>query len=608
MLTAIKASLQFMTTNERLVWYSLTALRAALSLSDLIVILAIGFVATSTALFLTEGSDPNRVLEFGGFEFPAVNAQTLPWVAASVLLLFLGKALFSLLLTKKSAFFVATVEARAAKRVAEISFGGDLSQARGKSREEMMFAVQSGSPAAFNVLLNSLNTFFTEATLFVLITLGFLLVDPWVTLAALVYFGLVALTIQYFVGSRMTRAARVLASGSVKANTALGDLIAVFRELSVLRLRHKYIKRIYESRIEASNSAATTYYLNGMPRYIIEAALLIGIGVFVLLQTLSGDIVESAGTMGVFLAGGFRLTAALLPLQSSLLTLNSTVPSAMTALEILATAAKSDAVYLENENAYAGSPSIPTGPIGVVLDGVSFEYPAASTYSVSNVNMTVTPGAQSALIGPSGAGKSTLADLICGSLTPTAGTILKTTKQGSLGDDARPSISYVPQSPGIVSGTIRENVALGVDEISVDDSAVWEALDKAHLRDVIAALPDGLSTSLGNLKDALSGGQLQRLGLARALYSKPSLLVMDEATSALDAQSESEIKKALEELRGYVTVVIIAHRLNTIQHADKVFLIDNGRVIDEGKFPELVARNKSVDRLVKLMNVDSPAK
>lgn len=596
-----------MTPKERLTWYSLTALRAALSLSDLIVILAIGFVATSTALFLTEGSDPNRILEFGGIQLPAVNAQTLPWVAGSVLLLFLLKALFSLILTKKSAFFVAKVEARAAKRVAEISFGGDLSQARGKSREEMMFAVQSGSPAAFNVLLNSVSTFVTEATLFVLITLGFLLVDPWVTLAAIAYFALIAATIQYFVGSRMTLAARELASGSVKANTALGDLTSVFRELSVLRLRHKYIERIYESRIEASNSAATTYYLNGMPRYIIEAGLLVGVGVFVLIQSLSGDIVESAGTLGVFLAGGFRLTAALLPLQSSLLTMNSTVPSAMTALDILATAAKKDTMYFENEkNGGSNTPSA-TGPIGVVLEGVSFKYPESSVYSVAEVNLRIAPGAQVALIGTSGAGKSTLADLICGSLTPTAGKITKVTEKGPLENHAAPSISYVPQSPGIVSGTIRENVALGVLESMVEDLSVWDALEKAHLRDVVEALPGGLNNSLGKLKDELSGGQMQRLGLARALYSKPSLLVMDEATSALDAESESEIKRALEELRGSVTVLLIAHRLNTIQHADKVFLIDEGKVVDEGKFSELVARNKSVDRLVKLMSIDAPA-
>ena len=596
-----------MTPRERLTWYTLTALRAALSLSDLFVILAIGFVATSTALFLTEGSDPNRLLEFGGLQVPAVNAQTLPWVALSVLLVFLLKALLSLILTKKSAFFVAKVEARAAKRVAEISFGGDLSQARGKSVEEMMFAVQSGSPAAFNFLLNSVNTFITEATLFVLITLGFLLVDPWVTFAALAYFGLIAVTIQYFVGSRMTRAARELASGSVKANTALGDLTSVFRELSVLRLRHKYIQRIYESRIEASNSAATTYYLNGMPRYIIEAGLLVGVGLFVLFQSLSGDIVESAGTLGVFLAGGFRLTAALLPLQSALLTMNSTVPSAMTALDILTTAAEKEGTHLDHEKNDSSNPRTQTGPIGVVLEGVSFKYPESSVYSVSGVDLRIAPGTQVALIGTSGAGKSTLADLICGSLTPTAGKIKKTTEQGNLEDDLHLSISYVPQSPGIVSGTIRDNVALGVDESLVEDLNIWDALEKAHLREVVEALPGGLNNSLGKLKDELSGGQMQRLGLARALYSNPSLLVMDEATSSLDAESEAEIKKVLEELRGSVTVVLIAHRLNTIQHADTVFLIDKGKVVDEGKFPELVARNKSVDRLVQLMSVDAPA-
>ena len=212
-----------------------------------------------------------------------------------------------------------------------------------------------------------------------------------------------------------------------------------------------------------------------------------------------------------------------------------------------------------------------------------------------------------ALIGTSGAGKSTLADLICGSLTPTAGKIKKTTEQGNLEDDLHLSISYVPQSPGIVSGTIRDNVALGVDESLVEDLNIWDALEKAHLREVVEALPGGLNNSLGKLKDELSGGQMQRLGLARALYSNPSLLVMDEATSSLDAESEAEIKKVLEELRGSVTVVLIAHRLNTIQHADTVFLIDKGKVVDEGKFPELVARNKSVDRLVQLMSVDAPA-
>jgi ATP-binding cassette subfamily C protein len=133
---------------------------------------------------------------------------------------------------------------------------------------------------------------------------------------------------------------------------------------------------------------------------------------------------------------------------------------------------------------------------------------------------------------------------------------------------------------------------------------VIAALEEAHLGPLISELPKGIDTPLGKLKDSLSGGQMQRLGLARAIYFKPSLLVMDEATSALDAESESEIQKTLEELRGKVTVVVIAHRLNTIQHADKVILVEDGKVLDSGKFKELIARNPSVERGVELMRID----
>jgi hypothetical protein len=180
MLKAIKSSLAFMTPKERSKWYFLTGLRALLSLLDLAGILAIGFVVTSTAIFLTSGSDPDRVLEFAGLQIPAVTAQTLPWVSAAVLLLFLAKALFSVILTKKAAFFVATVEARSAKTIAEISFGGDLGEVRKRSREEVMFAIQVGSPSAFNTLLNAANAFLTESVLFLQIC------NTWLTKFAVV--------------------------------------------------------------------------------------------------------------------------------------------------------------------------------------------------------------------------------------------------------------------------------------------------------------------------------------------------------------------------------------------------------------------------------------
>jgi ATP-binding cassette subfamily C protein len=610
MLKAVKVSLAFMTPKERSKWYLLTGLRALLSLIDLAGILAIGFVVTSTAIFLTSGSDPDRIVEFAGLQIPAVNAQTLPWVSATVLVMFLTKALFSVILTRKAAFFVATVEARSAKTIAEISFGGDLADARKRSREEMMYAIQTGSPYAFNILLNAVNAFVTEAMLFAIICLGFLFVDPWATLAAVLYFGLIAFVMQYFVGSLMTQAGRVAAEGAVQANTAISDLISVFRELLVLGKRERYIEGIYRARVAAADSAATQYYLSGMPRYIIEAALLVGVALFVLSQALAGDIVKSAATIGVFLSGGFRLTAALLPLQNALLTINAAIPSARTAHAILDLVTISKQRKEKPQHQSIGAVDSMkqdqvSRALGVTLNNVSFSYLDSDRMAVSNVSFEIEPGTQVALMGPSGAGKSTIADLLCSVLAPSSGAISRTDQTDGF---SRPGfgglVSYVPQRPGLVSGTILENVALGEGPETVDREKVLEALQLAHLGGLIEELPEGLDTFLGKLQDGLSGGQMQRLGLARALYTKPGLLVMDEATSALDAESEAEIQKALDDMRGKVTVVLIAHRLNTIQHADKVILVEDGQVKDSGTFKELVSRNLSVERVVDLMKVE----
>jgi ATP-binding cassette subfamily C protein len=610
MIEAIKSSLEFMSAKERSVWYFLTGLRALLSLLDLAGILAIGFVVTSTAIFLTSGSDPDRTLEFIGIQFPAVNAQTLPWVSAGVLALFLAKALLSIILTKRVAFFVAKVEARSAKAIAEICFGGDLGEARKRSSEEVTFAIQVGSPFAFNVLLNALNAFIAEAVLFLVICTGFLLINPIATIAAIAYFGIIAFVMQYFAGSLMNRAGKASAEGTVQANAAISDLLSVFRELLVLGKRDKYIEGIYRGRRIAADSSATQYYLNGMPRYIIEAGLLVGVALFVLAQSLAGDIIQSAATIGVFLSGGFRLTAALLPLQNALLTMSAAIPSAKRSHDILRLR-KKDKVksgtqeVVDSELSISGIKSQSGFPVGIRFEKVCFTYPGAAQQSVKNVSFKFDAGSQVALIGPSGAGKSTIADLVCLALTPSSGSITHFEESGQPVNLTKlVRASYVPQRPGIVAGTILDNVALAEAKDTVDKNRAHEALSLAHLTDLIAELPEGLDTALGNLQDGLSGGQMQRLGLARALYTNPGLLVMDEATSALDAESEGEIQKALDGMRGRVTVLLIAHRLNTIQHADKVVLVEDGEIKDSGTFKELIARNPSLERVVDLMNVE----
>lgn len=165
-------------------------------------------------------------------------------------------------------------------------------------------------------------------------------------------------------------------------------------------------------------------------------------------------------------------------------------------------------------------------------------------------------------------------------------------------------ISYVPQNPGIISGSLAENIAIGVAEEEIDYQQLNKALEAANLRDFVNSLPDGVHTSVGNQSDALSGGQIQRLGLARALYEKPKLIVLDEATSALDAGSEAYISSSLRSLGADVTVIVIAHRLSTVQHSDCVYVIEDGEITAEGTFQHLRKTVPMVAEYVELMSFD----
>jgi ATP-binding cassette subfamily C protein len=448
------------------------------------------------------------------------------------------------------------------------------------------------------------NNIFSDGVLFLsLIVAGFLFVDSSATLVGLLYFGLVALAIQYLIGPVTLRAQVENYHSSIKLTTSISNLLAVFRELTVSGKKGKYVADIHSAKTIATNSAAKSAFLATLPRHIIEAALIVGIALFFLAQVSSGDLASSVGKIGVFLAGAFRLTTALLPLQASFLGIKAALPSAKIAHDILM--GLPELVERETKNLNNSEPLAHIEqPIGAVFENVTFSYPDSSSPALVNVNFTIEPGSQTALMGPSGAGKSTIADMLCLLISPTSGSVFQVTNSSNLEPSVGGRVSYVPQKPGMISGTILENVALGAEPESVDRDEVISALESAHLGTLIKELPEGIDTSLGKLKDSLSGGQMQRLGLARAIYSKPNLLVMDEATSALDAESESEIQKTLEEMRGRVTVVVIAHRLNTIQHADKVILLEDGRVSDSGTFKELIARNPSVEKVVDLMRID----
>ena len=598
MLKILEQSLSFMRKGERLRFYLFLFLRALVAFLDLIGILAIGILATSAALFISEGSSTARLIEVGSLKFPATNLQSLPVLVTVILILFVTKAILSIALTHQLAKFLAKIEARAARLIAKNVFGKGIESARKSSREEILFAVQVGSPTVFNSVLNSVGTLAAEGFLFALVLLAFFLVNPAVAIGAVLYFGAIGVLIQLFIGKMLERTSLNLANSTVRANTNISDLSEVLREASLLGRQDFFFDRIFESRLRASSSAATQYVLSGAPRYIVENALLVAIALFVVTQALTGEITSSAATIGIFLSGGLRLTSSLLPLQSAFLIIKQSIPAATRALKYLPRSSQEENLRIKGHGPATGR------AVNVKVMQMSYKYPGSRTETLKNISLEIPAGSQAAFIGHSGAGKSTLADLILGLAKQQTGSVTVGGEDPVTVIENSPGVmGYVPQVPGMISGTIAENIALGVAAEDIDSDRLSRAISDAHLSELIATLPLGLETDLGKRKDELSGGQLQRIGLARALYSQPKLLVMDEATSALDADSENEINKALDEMRGEVTVILIAHRLNTVQRSDVVFLLEDGCVSASGTFSELRRSNEKVRHLSNLMTI-----
>jgi ABC-type multidrug transport system fused ATPase/permease subunit len=238
-------------------------------------------------------------------------------------------------------------------------------------------------------------------------------------------------------------------------------------------------------------------------------------------------------------------------------------------------------LFDEELNLLVPSPMCTSTPVPFLhelrLNGVTFRYPEAEKNILNRVGLSIKQGTSVGFVGSSGAGKSTLVNILLGLLTPTEGTVevdgldIRTNLRGW-----QDQLGYVPQSLFLIDDSLRRNVAFGLESDRVDDGAVWNAIRAAQLETFVKELPQGLETRVGERGVRLSGGQMQRIGIARALYHHPQVLVLDEATSALDHETESGVMDAIKALHGKMTIIIVTHRLTTIEHCDSVYCLKNG--------------------------------
>jgi ABC-type multidrug transport system fused ATPase/permease subunit len=349
--------------------------------------------------------------------------------------------------------------------------------------------------------------------------------------------------------------------------------------------------------------------MSQLSKYTFEIALVIGTGVLALSQFLTREVSAAVAIIAVFLVAASRITPSMLRLQQA--ALNIRTSRGVAASTFVLHKELSQHVYnLEPvqglaERVVAGVQSGYSGFVGeICLKSVTLNYPGAASPALVDISLTLAQGDSLALVGQTGAGKSTLADVILGVLHPDSGDVSVSGVEPLVATSRWPGVAgYVPQDIVVIGGTVRENVALGIPSEYVDDRLVWEALKRAYLDEVIWERSDGLDSKVGEQGVRLSGGQRQRLGLARALYTRPRLLVLDEATSALDAETESSIGAALQDLHGSVTLVVVAHRLATIRTCTQVAYLERGRLAALGTFDEVRKLQPNFDKQARLLGL-----
>lgn len=603
LLTPFFVSFRLLPRRKRFVLLGLVLSRVVINLLDVLGLMAVGLLGSMLASGLNDLTEAT----FFGITVSIESSLSYFWVVVAVASFFISKSVLATILLRLNTLFIARVELGFAEEIARFVYSGSLSRLRRFSRGDLLFALGGSTSAAAGGVLMMGAAVATESALFISVFLVFLLVDVQTAIVITVYFVLIIAVFQLAINRRLKSLGQRLRASSIGVTDAVQDTVSSFREIAVLEKRPHFLGKFLSHRRRNAFDNALVEFLRALPRYFVESALMFGVLTLIAFQFLGDNLADGLVVTAVFLAGGVRMMGALLPVQSAIANIRVFGPQAALAQELIVEARYSGP-FVSNVTSQEGkqeTASHPPGPAAIQLRDVVFSHTVEDGEVIRGVSLNIEPGQFAALVGPSGSGKTTLADLILGVNTADKGEVaIDGLRPGDVTSSHPGSISYVPQSPGTVSGSIANNVALGLSDDEIDENQVWYALELAELGDFVRGLPDGIHSDLGKQSDALSGGQKQRLGLARALYSKPRLLVLDEATSALDAGTEASISRTVEAMKTTTTVLVIAHRLSTIQRADVVFVLQDGQISAQGSFSEVRRKVPLIEEYVKLMKID----
>ena len=597
-------SIKVLHRNDQRKLIFISAAQILMSFLDLLGVLVIGLlgaVSASTLQSQPVGERINFFLSILNLDKATLQNQALALGLLAVFLL-VGRTILSILITRRILFFLSVKAAEVSSRLISILLSKTLITIQEKTSLSTQFAITRGVDIMMIQIVATSMVLVADVSLLIVMGIGLFYADPVTAVSGIVIFGVTGLVLHRQLQVRAGKLGEENSKLLIKVNERISEVLESYREIVVRSRTGFYAREIGQLRHEFSNTSAEMNFLPYVSKYIIETVVIVG-GLFVGgIQFLMNDSTRAFTTLAIFLAAGSRLAPAVLRVQQGSMQLRTGIGQAGPTLDLIERLDESSipqdredsSLDLEHEG------FIPE----VSIRDISFRYPNSEESALEHATLDIQPGSTVAIVGPSGAGKTTLIDVLLGVISPDSGSVLISGKHPLEAAASWPgAVSYVPQSVSMSSGSIRENVALGYDLKDASNELVFEALKVAQLTSFVKNLPHGLETKVGQSGGFISGGQKQRIGVARAMFTKPLLLVLDEATSSLDSETEAALSEAIQSLRGSTTVIMIAHRLSTVREADMVVYMDDGKILAFGKFDYVRSQIADFDRQALLMGL-----
>ena len=599
----LRRSMRILTRKDQIRLSLVVLFQISFSLLDLAGVAAIGMIGALTIRGVGSQGPGDRVanvLSFLHLENQSLQKQVAV-LAVAATFLFLLRTLLSIVFTRKTLKFLSRRGAHLTTRLFSQSLNQPFLKLQSKSQQETLYALTNGisiiSIGVLGVLVNAI----ADSALLIVLFIGMVFVDAATAFFVLIIFGSLGLIMYFTSHRRVQRLGAIDYKLTIESNQKILEVLSAYREILVRNKRSYYTRQIEKLRIRLADAVAELSFIPYISKYVLESAVILGGVAIAGFQFLINDASRAVATLAIFIAAGTRIAPAVLRVQQGAIQIKGNLAVATPSLDLI------DELRLvapldESDN-YFHTEHVGFSP-RVSIRECNFRYPQADQDAIRKVSLKIESGEVVVFVGSSGAGKSTIVDLLLGVLEPDSGSILISDCNPREAFENWPgAVAYVPQDVLIFNGSIRENIALGFEPTSIPDDVMLDALEKAQLLDYVLALPNGLDSQVGDRGARMSGGQRQRLGIARALLTKPRLLVLDEATSALDGETESNIAEGVQSLKGDVTVVMIAHRLSSVRSAEKVIYLQEGRVVSIGTFDEVRASVPDFDRQASLMGL-----